>query len=411
MAIRFNDELIELLHSLFAGHPDPVRLVGAGGEVLLRNEASRTLYPDGLGHLCTEERRGRDRSCPECQLGRVLREGTFMRWHVPVAPPGESDVRVFYELTLCPVRLKGDEVAGVVEVLRDDTASLGIQHFLIGESERQELEIEERAAEAGRLLEAADALRSELGEWKESQAEIVQRDRLVALARLVAGVAHEVHTPLGAILSSADLLERSIGRAREATAAAGTSSPGAVVENLDAMESATAVVAEGARRIERVVKTLRLFSRLDEAATKQVDLHEGIDSTIELLRYRLGDRIEVRREYGVLPLISCRPDALNQVFMNLLVNAIQAIPDKGEVRVRTRREGESVVVEISDTGVGIDEAELSRVFEAGFTTKKKGVGTGLGLAISRKIIGQHGGSIEVTTAPGEGSTFTVRLPV
>jgi two-component system NtrC family sensor kinase len=227
-------------------------------------------------------------------------------------------------------------------------------------------------------------------------------------------VAHEIHTPLGAILSSVDLIERSARRVEDSLPPA--ADPGAASDQarkgLRALRSAAAIVAEGARRIEHVIRTLRLYSRLDEGEEmKEVDLRQGLESTLELLAYRLTDRIRVVREYGEIPALQCRPEALNQVFMNLLLNAVQAIPEQGEIRIRTRAQDGGVVVEIEDTGSGIPESDLPRIFQAGFTTRVRGSGTGLGLAICKRIVDDHGGTIGVDSSPGRGTTFTVRLPL
>jgi signal transduction histidine kinase len=396
-------EILGALGGMFAENPDAIRLVGQGGEVLLRNVAAMDFPAEGLGHLCAEERRGRDVSCPACQLVASFREGSHRRWNVAAPAPGKPDSKRYYEVTLCPVRNAGGEVVAVIEIVRDTTATLGLEQFLIRTAESQDEEILKRTMEAGTLIQTADSLREELGALRDMETEIVYRDRLVALGHLVAGLAHEIHTPLGAVVSSADLLRRRLDRLAGEPASAETVLP-------DFRESVS-VIAEGARRIEGVVKSLRLFSRVDEAPLKEVDLHEGLDSTLELLRYRIGETIQVVKEYGRLPPVACRPDALNQVFLNLLVNAAQAIEGDGEIRVRTRRDGESAVVEIEDTGVGISPDVLPRIFDLGFSTRGRGRGSGIGLALSRRIVEDHGGSIEASSTVGKGSRFTLRLPL
>ena len=168
---------------------------------------------------------------------------------------------------------------------------------------------------------------------------------------------------------------------------------------------------EGAGRIRDVVQNLRLFSRLDEAEVKKIDLHEGIDSTIRLLsRYYSSGHIQLIRDYGELPLVCCYAGQLNQVWMNLLVNAAQAVGTKGEVRISTLTDGDSVVVKISDTGCGIPAKQLNKIFDPFFTTKPVGDGTGLGLSISYGIIERHHGTIAAESSVAEGTTFTVRIP-
>ena len=164
-------------------------------------------------------------------------------------------------------------------------------------------------------------------------------------------------------------------------------------------------------RIVCIVRSLRNFARLDEAELKTADLHEGLDSTLTLVRHQLKNRIEVVKEYGDIPAIRCRPNQLNQVFMNLLVNAAQAVEGKGRITIRTFQSGDIVNIQISDSGKGIPQENLSRIFDPGFTTKGVGVGTGLGLSICFKIAQDHGGDISVESEVGRGSTFTLRLPV
>ncbi len=144
---------------------------------------------------------------------------------------------------------------------------------------------------------------------------------------------------------------------------------------------------------------------------QMADLHEGLDSTLTLVHHELKNRVTVVKEYGEIPPVRCHPNQINQVFMNLLVNAAQAIPDKGEIRLKTFREGDMVKVQISDSGVGIPLANLEKIFDPGFTTKGVGVGTGLGLSICFKIAEDHDGGIDVESEVGKGSTFTLRLPV
>ncbi|MCM3871110.1 MAG: HAMP domain-containing histidine kinase [Pyrinomonadaceae bacterium] len=169
---------------------------------------------------------------------------------------------------------------------------------------------------------------------------------------------------------------------------------------------------EGAERIRDVVQNLRLFSRLDEGEVKKVDIHEGIDSTVRLLsRYYSSGHVHLVREYGVLPQVSCYAGQLNQVWMNLLINAAQAVGKSGEVKVTTSCEGDMIVVVVADTGCGIPSDQISKIFDPFFTTKAVGEGTGLGLSISYGIIERHQGMISAESEPGEGTSFTVRIPV
>lgn len=378
MASPLSAELLERLGSIIKDLPDAVRLIAADGTVLLRNAAAEMLAPEGLGHLCKEENGGRDASCPACQLQTVLEGGSFMRWHVVV--PREDEASDYFEVSLSPVPGKDGGVEAVLEILRDATATLGLEQYLIGMAESRD---------------------QELSDLRKSQTEILYRDRLVALSRLVAGLSHEIHTPLGAMLSSADILQRAVERLEEAGTPA----------RLGSLKSSTEIMVEGARRIHAVVRTLRLFTRLDEAPRKSADLHEGLETSLELLQYRIGAKTSVVRDYGELPEILCRPDALNQVFMNILLNAVQAVGSAGEIRIATRLEGEEALIQISDDGPGISQDDRSKIFELGYTTRGERGGTGIGLALSERIVQEHGGSIEVASEPGEGSSFAVRIPL
>jgi two-component system NtrC family sensor kinase len=160
-----------------------------------------------------------------------------------------------------------------------------------------------------------------------------------------------------------------------------------------------------------IVKDLRSFSRLGEATRKAADLHEGLEVTLRLLEPRWRERITIHRDYGTLPLVECDPAQLNQVFMNLLANACDAIATRGNLWITTRAEGERVHVVIRDDGTGIAPDLLGRIFDPFFTTKDVGAGTGLGLAVSHTVVAAHGGRIDVESAPGAGSTFRVTLPV
>jgi two-component system NtrC family sensor kinase len=403
MGPSFSSELLERFSSLVSDLPDAVRLIDRSKKILVRNEASDLLAPNGLGHLCGEDTLDRNPSCPACQVDEVLERGTFLRWHVSV--PRDEKSADYFEVTLSPVRDSAGRIAGVLEILRDATATLGLEQYLIGRAETQDDEIRKHSEEADRLS-------AELGELRETQTEILERDRLRALNQLVAGISHEINTPLGAMLSSADLLRRTVRRLKTTCAKITDGGVAASIgERVNGLETSAKVMVEAARRIQAVVRTLRLFSRLDEAALKQVDLREGIETSLELLQYRIRSRIKVVKSYGKIPELLCRPDALNQVFMNLLLNAVQAIETEGIIHVATRLDGDEVVVQIEDDGVGIPAQELPQIFDLGYTSKGGTGGAGIGLALTRRIVREHGGSIDVESRPGEGTTFTVRLPL
>ena len=272
--------------------------------------------------------------------------------------------------------------------------------------ESLEEKVQERTAELSQTLI----------ELRDAQTQLVQSEKMAALGNLVAGVAHEINTPLGAVASNTDLVSRALAKAKDAL-----TDPNQIERTRSFLVKATAmaeVSQEACRRIAEIVRSLRNFSRLDEAAHKPADLHEGLESTLTLITHLTKNRITVRRKYGQLPQVLCHANQLNQVFLNILINAVQAIAGEGEITIRTRQEAAAgpdsaptAVVEISDTGCGIAPENLQRIFDPGFTTKGVGVGTGLGLAICYRIVANHRGRIEVESVRGEGTTFRIVLPM
>ena len=263
-------------------------------------------------------------------------------------------------------------------------------------------------------------------ELERLQGQLVHTEKMASLGQLSAGIAHELNNPAGFIYGNVDILrdyiidlERilrvydEIDLPPEAASLVASLKAEVNYERLLAdLSSIIADCREGAQRICDVVKNLRLFSRLDEADLKKIDIHEGLDSTLRLLsRYYSAGPIVLRRDYADLPLVYCYAGQLNQVWMNLLGNAAQAVGAEGEVSISTRMEGDWISVAITDTGAGIAEEHLARIFDPFFTTKPVGEGTGLGLAISYGIIERHGGAITVMSEVGSGTTFTVKIPV
>ena len=248
-------------------------------------------------------------------------------------------------------------------------------------------------------------------ELKEAQAQLVQSAKLAAMGQLVAGVAHEINTPLGTINSNFDVTTRALKILRDEMLHRPenpTEKSQTMFATLDSLMDVNQVACA---RIIRIVRDLKNFARLDEADFKEVNLNENIESTLSLLQHELRDRIQVVKEFSNLPPVPCFPNRLNQVFMNLLVNAIQSITERGEIRIRTSLESQQVQISIADSGRGIKPEHLEKIFDPGFTTKGVGVGTGLGLSISARIIHDHRGTISVQSEVGKGTTFVVSLPL
>ena len=320
-----------------------------------------------------------------------------------------------------------------------DAVRLGAFDYLIKPCDLGVLELTvERALERRTLLLNArqykldlELRNSELAREKAKlerlQAQIVHSEKMASLGQLAAGIAHELNNPVGFIYGNMDILKQCVRGLTELldyyekAELSDSVTAGAVQikERIDygaTLEDLNSIIKDcrdGSRRIRDIVQNLRTFSRLDEAEFKESDIHEGIDSTIRLLsRYYSSDNLRLIRNYGELPPVDAFAGQLNQVWMNLLVNAAQAIGAQGgEVRIGTRVEGESVIITIADTGGGIARENLNRIFEPFYTTKLVGEGTGLGLSISFGIVERHGGTIAVETRLGEGTTFTVTLPI
>jgi len=265
---------------------------------------------------------------------------------------------------------------------------------------------------------------------EEAHNQLLQSEKMASIGQLAAGVAHELNNPIGFVRSNLGTLEgylrdlmAIIEVCDKVGAAGGEGCLQAKLLELVKQERDFDYVREdifklvgeskeGIARVSRIVQDLKSFSRVGEQEWKEADLHQGLDSTLNIVWNELKYKCQVVKEYGQLPPVFCLISQLNQVFMNLLVNAGQAIEKQGEITIRTRREGaDSVCVEIEDTGKGIAPEHLNRIFEPFFTTKPVGKGTGLGLSLSYSIVERHHGRIEVDSTPGKGSRFRVILPV
>lgn len=259
------------------------------------------------------------------------------------------------------------------------------------------------------LNELAEAYRN----LRQTQGQLIQSEKMASLGMLVAGIAHEINTPTGAVVSMHNTLMRALGKLREQleTYCSNSEHQKQIESTMHLIDEANKVIVSGTDRVTNIVRRLRSFARLDEAESKTVDIHEGLEDTLTLVHHEIKHDIEIVRDFGEVPRISCYPGRLNQVFLNLLINARQAIAGKGTITIRTRPDKDGILIQFSDTGVGIPEAHLERIFDPGFTTKGVGVGTGLGLSICYQIIQDHQGTITVDSQVGEGTTFTIKLPV
>ncbi len=263
----------------------------------------------------------------------------------------------------------------------------------------------------GKNVELQKAMR----QLEVTQQKLIIQEKMASLGNLVAGVAHEINTPLGALISNNDIFIRLVKKMKilltDLVSPVDTPKDPALAKLFEGIEKLNEVSNTASDRIRNIVNSLRTFARLDQADMDTVDIHEGIESTLTLVHHELKTRIEVHKDFGDLPPISCYPNQLNQVFMNILINASHAIKKKGDIYIKTYTKDKKAVIEIKDTGKGIPKENLNRIFDPGFTTKSKGIGTGLGLSIVYQIIEDHNGSIEVESEIGKGTMFRIILPI
>jgi len=285
-----------------------------------------------------------------------------------------------------------------------------------------------------RLQKGLDAVEADLKAQQASQAHIIHTTKLASLGQMVAGVAHEINTPLGFVKSNvevvADLLAEheqqlarlmsgidllhnadavTLARAREALTRARNTL--ATQPLLGDARDLLGDASDGLKSIASLVQNLKNFARVDRDGLDQVDLNDCVRSALSVGAHQLRDRVKVVTDLGQVPRVRAMPSQLNQVLLNLITNAAQAMPAEGTLTIATRHAGDHVEVSVTDTGTGIPEAVLPKIFDPFFTTKPVGEGTGLGLSIVHKIVKSHGGTIHVRTAPNQGTTFTVALPV
>lgn len=288
-----------------------------------------------------------------------------------------------------------------------------------------------------RVVERTRDLSAALAQLKESEAQLIQTEKMSSLGQMVAGVAHEINTPLAYVKSSLGSVRKSLPQlsllAKETDKLllllqSGAADPEqlarqfalvqAITKQLKEHETTTelqSLISDGLHGIEQIseiVVNLKDFSRLDRSKVTSFNLNEGIESTLSLAKHEIK-HVKILKELGTIPPVTCSPSQINQVFLNLISNAAHAVsPKSGTITIRSRTEGtDQVAVEIEDNGSGIAPDVLPKIFDPFFTTKKVGSGTGLGLSIVYKIVQQHGGTITVDSEPGTGTKFTIILPL
>jgi len=266
-------------------------------------------------------------------------------------------------------------------------------------------------------------------ELKATQSQFVQHEKMASIGQLAAGVAHEINNPIGFVTSNLGTLQKYTTRVAEFLKMQAELFPQEAGDDrairlaeirrqlkiepiLEDLPSLIAESLDGVDRVRKIVQNLKSFSRIDQSDRSMADINQCLDDTLNIIWNELKYKCTVKKEYGELPQTLCYPQQLNQVFMNLLVNAAHAIETKGEIVITTKASETEITVSIADSGSGIPPENLSRIFEPFFTTKEVGKGTGLGLSITYDIVTKkHGGKIEVSSEPGKGTTFVVTLPI
>ena len=301
------------------------------------------------------------------------------------------------------------------EVFNDETTARvkDLQTQFAVEAKEKEAEIERlRNVELKQTNEKLEAL---LAELQATQSQLVHAEKMASLGKLVAGVAHELNTPIGALQSAKGVVVHGIEKLQQILDSATTLDEVQRSQALDrvmgVLEANTDVIAAASKRLGDMVANLKSFARLDEAELQRADIRDGLDSTLALLAGQTPKGIVIEKEYGSVPTITCYPGELNQVFLALLTNAIEAIDEAGTIRVEVSSGPDEIVVRIADTGKGIPDERIPRLFDFDFSAGASRVKLGSSLVTAHKIVLEHKGRIEVASEVGAGTTMTVRLPI
>ena len=286
-----------------------------------------------------------------------------------------------------------------------------------------------------RVADRTEELSEAYDDLKESQVQLVQAEKMSSLGELVAGISHEINTPLWYLISNAtviqerldaigefcDIAENMIEAVRRREGIKETVGKGLIDmrtmlkdglrDDLDESKDLIQDSIEGLEELTELAQSLKDFSRLDRAQRGEFDIHEGLDKALLIAKNRLKNKATIHKHYGEVPSIHCTPSQINQIFLNLLTNAADAIDDSGEIVIQTTADEHRVRIAISDTGVGIPEDMMAKIRDPFFTTKEVGKGTGLGLSIVDQIVSSHGGELLIESEQGRGTTVTIVLPL
>ncbi|MBN1470504.1 MAG: PAS domain S-box protein [Syntrophaceae bacterium] len=340
----------------------------------------------------------------------------------------KDGTKVIYEAMVSVIRETDGIVIGFRGVGRDVTQRRKMEAELKKNQEeliKKNKELDKNRKDIELALIKLEKAHEEL---KASQLKILQQEKMASIGQLAAGVAHELNNPMSFISSNLNTLNKYVTRLidfiRVQSEAVVAVQDASALYNVDKkreevkldhiLEDAKVLLKEsldGAERVKKIVHELNSFSRMDEEEYKKANMNECIESALTIVWNELKYKSTLEKNYGSLPPVMCYPRQMNQVFVNLLVNAVNSIHEKGIISIKTWHENDSVWIEVSDTGAGIPRENLMKIFEPFFTTKEAGKGTGLGLSITYEIVQRHRGDITVKSDVGKGTTFTIRIPV
>ncbi len=416
--------------------PDGITIQDREFTIIYQNIAMRAAFGDQTGSKCHSAYEKRIKICERCGVARAFETGetTLVLRTAFDAQGGTS----YWENACFPIRDETGNIVAGAEVCRNVTDRVGLE----AEVKQRNIELgqlnEELQRQTERLTAMFRQLEQEVEQRHQMEIELRHAQKLQSVGQLAAGIAHEINTPVQYVSDSIHFLaesfkdtQRLIARHRQAEAEL---PPSSVHEALrkkmtDAEEAvdlqyiqenapnAFARAVDGLSRISTIVSAMREFAHFDQREKSPADLNRALRATLTVARGEYKDVADVETELGELPLVPCHLGDLNQVFLNLLVNAAHAIAEgergcRGRIRIRTASEGDTIRIDIADTGCGIPENIRDRVFEPFFTTREVGKGSGQGLAIARSIVvDKHGGSLTFQTQSGKGTTFTIRLPL
>lgn len=421
-----------VLNQIFNVAVDGIRIIDKNFTIVKTNRTFAAMVGKTLaeitGRKCYEVFPSPDCNTPGCPKTRIMVQGE-KRVAQEVRKQNAAGENITCQSVAVPFRDVKGNVVGVLETLRDISDQAETERQLEKAFEEAHKLAEDVVAGHEQILTQKAELEQAYQKLQESQAHLLQREKMASIGQLAAGVAHEINNPMGFISSNLNTMNKYVERLTEFIAAqeklltscndeAGLSELGEKRKKLKLdyiskdIRDLIAESLDGAERVRKIVQGLKSFSRIDQAEVQAASLNECLDATINIVWNELKYKAEVKKEYGELPLIVCNPLQLNQVFMNLLVNAAQAIEKQGTITIRTWADEKWVQVAVSDTGCGIPPDKVSRVFEPFYTSKDVGKGTGLGLSIAYDIVvKKHHGAIDVKSEEGKGTTFTVRIPV